>query len=207
MTQKAGESTGGRDAWDRRYAENRVWSKGANQFLVEMTATLPPGRALDLGTGEGRNAIWLAERDWTVTGVDFSAVGVGRAREDARQRGVYVHWLVADVLEYSPDPMAYDLVLVLYLHLPQAQLQEVFRSAAGAVAAGGHLLVVGHDRENLERGYGGPKDPGILYSQDMMLDAFPGLVVDRNEQVPREVEAEGQQHTAIDALVWAYRDR
>src|SRR5574337_1309843 len=108
-----------RYAWDERYAAHElVWSAEPNVFVAEVTGGLAPGRALDLACGEGRNAIWLAGLGWRVTGADFSDVALGKAAELAASRGVEVDWVVADVLEYEPQRRAYDLVAMLYLHLP-----------------------------------------------------------------------------------------
>jgi SAM-dependent methyltransferase len=188
------------DAWNRRYAEQElVWSAGPNRFLVAEVADLPPGRALDLACGEGRNAIWLAERGWQVTAVDFAEVAVdkGRARTDA------VDFVVADVLEYEPDEAAYDLVIVFYLQLPHDELDRVLRRAARAVAPGGTFLLVGHDLRNLTEGHGGPKDASVLYRAEDVPASLPGLEVVRAEPVERPVEDEGA--VAIDALVRARR--
>jgi len=152
-------------AWDERYAgPDLVWGAGPNRFVTEELAALPPGRALDLGTGEGRNAIWLAGRGWRVTAVDFSAVGLARAAQLAKERGVTVAWEHADLTSYQPAPGGYDLVLIAYIHLPPASLAQVLRSAVAALAAGGTLLVIGHDRDNIAHGYGGPQDPDRLYT-------------------------------------------
>ena len=96
--------------------------------------------------------------------MDFSAAGLARAGLMAAERGVSVDWVQADLLDYKPAPGGYDLVLVAYIHLPSASLARVFRTAAAAVAPGGTLLVIGHDRDNITRGYGGPQDPGRLYT-------------------------------------------
>ena len=111
------------NAWDERYTgEALVWSAVPNRFLVAEVETLPPGRALDLACGEGRNAVWLAECGWDVTGVDFSNVGLDKARRLADARGVSVHWELADATEYTPAPQSFDLVIVMYLHLPEAHV-------------------------------------------------------------------------------------
>jgi 2-polyprenyl-3-methyl-5-hydroxy-6-metoxy-1,4-benzoquinol methylase len=90
------------DEWDDRYATTELlWGAAPNQFLVREVAGLSPGRALDLATGEGRNAIWLAQRGWNVTGVDFSAVALGKAQAIAADVGVAVEWVEADVLDYE----------------------------------------------------------------------------------------------------------
>ncbi|MFD2398945.1 class I SAM-dependent methyltransferase [Prauserella oleivorans] len=110
-------------AWDRRYTGAEFeWTTEPNRFVVEQTTGLTPGRALDLGTGEGRNAVWLAEQGWTVSGVDFSTVGLDKARRLAHARDVRVDWTLADVRDYQPEPSAFALVLVAYLHLPSAEL-------------------------------------------------------------------------------------
>ena len=132
------------DVWNRRYADRElVWTSEPNRFLVAEAAALPAGRALDLACGEGRNAVWLAERGWRVTGVDFSEVGLEKARALARARGVQAEWVAADLLAYTPEPQAFELVLVFYLQVPAAERQPIVRAAAGAVAPGGLFLLVG----------------------------------------------------------------
>ena len=195
-----------RAAWDQRYSgPDLVWGAGPNRFLTEEVTALPAGRAVDLGTGEGRNAIWLAERGWQVTAVDFSAAGLARAARLARERGVSVDWVRADLLDYQPAPGAYDLVLVAYIHLPAAGLARVFRAAAAAVAPGGTLLVIGHDRDNITRGHGGPQDPGRLYTPAAVTAELGGLTVRRAEPVMRPVQTPEGERTAIDTLVRADR--
>jgi 2-polyprenyl-3-methyl-5-hydroxy-6-metoxy-1,4-benzoquinol methylase len=193
-------------AWDQRYSgPDLVWGEGPNRFVAEELAALPPGRAIDLGCGEGRNAIWLAECGWQVTAVDFSAAGLDRAARLAIERGVSVDWVRADLLDYQPAPGGYDLVLVAYLHLPSSALAGVFRAAAAAVAPGGTLFVVGHDRDNITRGHGGPQDPGRLYTPALVTAELNGLVIRRAEQVLRPVPTPEGERTAIDTLVRAER--
>lgn len=190
--------------WDERYrGSDLVWSAGPNRFVAERTEDLPPGRALDLAAGEGRNAIWLAQRGWSVTAIDFSDVAVERGRRIARERGVDVDWRVADVTVAPLADRGYDLVLVSYLQLPREDRSAVHLRAAGAVAAGGTLLVVGHDRTNLDRGYGGPQDPAVLLDAVEVLDVLDGSGLDVVEagRVHRTVETEEGERTAIDTLV------
>src|SRR6201996_8978966 len=100
-------------AWDERYAgPELVWGSGPNRFVADELDTLPPGRAIDLGTGEGRNAIWLAERGFTVTAVDFSRVGLARAAGLAAARGVSVGWGHADLLDHPPAAGGLGLGLI-----------------------------------------------------------------------------------------------
>ena len=196
------------EAWNRRYEGSElIWTAEANRFLVEEARDLTPGRALDLGCGEGRNAVWLAERGWDVTAVDFSEVGLAKAARLADTRGVFVKWVLADARVHVPEPLAFGLVVVLYLHLPPSERGAAHARAAGAVAPGGLLLVVGHDSSNLAEGHGGPRDPAILFTPEEVSAELPGLEVERAERVRRPVRTEDGEVDAIDALVRARRVR
>jgi len=193
-------------AWDERYAgPELVWGSGPNRFVAQELDNLPPGRAIDLGTGEGRNAIWLAERGFTVTAVDFSRVGLARAAGLAAARGVSVNWVHADLLDYRPTPGGFDLVLIAYIQLPADRLTALARTAAAALAPGGTLLAVGHDRDNLDRGHGGPKDPAVLWMPQIVTAGLAGLTVLQAERVDRVVTTPDGERTAIDTLVRAVR--
>ena len=193
-------------AWDERYAgPELVWGAGPNRFVAGELAELPPGRAIDLGTGEGRNAIWLAERGFTVTAVDFSQVGLARAAGLAAARGVSVDWVHADLLDYRPAAGAYDLVLIAYIQLPADRLTALARTAAAALAPGGTLLAIGHDRDNLARGHGGPQDLSVLWTADLVTAGLDGLTVQQAGQVDRTVTTPDGDRTAIDTLVRATR--
>jgi SAM-dependent methyltransferase len=194
--------------WDRRYAGRElVWTSEPNRFLVREAEGLAPGAALDLASGEGRNAVWLAERGWKVTGVDFSAVGLEKGARLAAARGVHVEWVFADLLDYRPEPEAFELVIAFYLQVPAEQRTTILRGAAEAVAPGGTLLLVAHDSDNLARGHGGPRDPAVLYTaEDVRRDLEgSGLWVERAERVERPVDTPDGPRTALDALVRARR--
>lgn len=196
----------GREDWDRRYATPElVWSAKPNRFLVAEAEGLAPGRALDLACGEGRNAVWLAERGWDVIGVDFADVGLAKAERLAAERSVEVEWILADVLDYEPPEQAFELVLVFYLQLPAAERRVALGRAADAVAPGGTLLVVGHHLLNLTEGYGGPRHAEVLFTPEDVVAEIRGLVVERAERALRPVRVEGGEATAIDALVRARR--
>jgi len=193
--------------WDLRYAkEGLVWSAEPNRFLVPEAIDLPPGHALDVACGEGRNAIWLAEKGWDVTGIDFSSVAIDKAARLAAARGVTVAWRVADVVSEDLKPSAFDLVIVFYLQLSASERHTAFANAARAVRPGGTLLVVGHDISNIADGWGGPQDPGVLYApEDVVSDITDGLVIEKAERVDRPVETESGHKVAIDVLVRASR--
>ena len=196
-----------REDWNARYARKElIWTAEPNRLFAAEVGALEPGRALDLACGEGRNAVWLAERGWRVTAVDFSDVALGKGARLAESRGVEVEWVVADVLGYEPEPRGFDLVAVLYLQLPNDELVLALRHAADAVAPGGTLFVLGHDATNLEDGYGGPRDVAVLFTPEDVVAAVGGLAVERAEKVERVVALpEGATATAIDALVRAVR--
>ena len=195
--------------WNTRYsAADLVWGAEPNRFVAaELDGRESQGRALDLACGEGRNAIWLAERGWTVTAVDFSDVAIERAEKLAERRGVEVEWICADLASYEPPSATFRLVLVSYLQLPAADLRGVFALAAEAMVPGGELLMIGHARLNLTEGVGGPRDPACLWTPDEIDAALRalGLSVERCEHVRRPVDTEDGPREAIDLLVRAYR--
>jgi SAM-dependent methyltransferase len=193
-----------RDDWNRRYStEELIWSDAPNRFLVSETEAMSPGRALDLACGEGRNAVWLAQRGWRVTGVDFSEVALAKARALAAARGVEVEWIAADLDRYEPPAAAFELVIVFYLQVPAASRRAILRRAEAAVAPAGLLLVVGHDSTNLERGHGGPRDPAVLYSAADVVADLERLEVERAEAVTRPVDTNEGRREAVDLLVRA----
>jgi SAM-dependent methyltransferase len=193
-----------REQWDDRYrTEGLVWRSEPNRFLVEEVAGLRPSRVLDLACGEGRNALWLAEQGWKVTAVDFSGVGLAKARHLAFERQVEVDFVEADVLEWEMPAGSFDLVIVMYLHLPGSDRRRVLRRAAGALAPGGGLLVVGHDSTNLSEGVGGPQDPAVLFGPGDIVEDLDGLQVERAERARRPVATDQGEVDAIDAVVRA----
>lgn len=193
-----------REDWDRRYAgTDSLWSLTPNRFLVAEASDLPPGAALDLACGEGRNAIWLAELGWQVTAVDYSGVAIEKARTRADAEGVEVDFRVLDLLDFEPRPRAYDLVLVLYLHIDAGDRRLVLARAAEAVAPGGTFLFVGHDLLNRTEGVGGPSDPSLLCTPEEVAFELEGLEIVKAERVLRDVE--DADRPAIDTLVRAGR--
>jgi SAM-dependent methyltransferase len=173
--------------------------------VLDAVDGLAPGRALDLGCGNGRHAMWLAERGWRVTAVDFSTEALRQARERAAATGIEVDWIEADLAAYEPAAQAFDLVLVAYLHVAGGE-RPVFAKAAAAVARGGTLLIVGHDVDNVGTGAPGPTSPSVLYTPSDIVAELTDLEIERAEQVRRPTELEdGTPVEAVDALVVATR--
>jgi SAM-dependent methyltransferase len=188
-------------AWDQRYtADTQVWSVEPNLLAAAALTGLKAGRALDLAAGEGRMALWLARAGWQVTALDFSPVALAKAKARADREGVTLTLQVADATTADLGDASFDLVIVLYLHLPRTDMEGVLRRCQRAVAPGGTLLVLGHDRDNLQRGTGGPQDPDLLYDPDL-LHPGPGWEVVQLEQVDRHTDS----GTAIDTLLLARR--
>jgi SAM-dependent methyltransferase len=193
--------------WDRRWTDKLLHAHGEPSAVVlAALADLAPGRALDLACGNGRHALWLAEREWQVTAIDFSGEALRQARERASADGVKVDWVEADLLSYEPEPLSFDLVLLAYLHVPAPERAAILAKAAAAVARGGKLLLVGHDVANIGTGAPGPTSPSLLYTAADIVRELPQLEIERAEQVLRPTEAEdGTPADAVDALVLATR--
>ncbi|HSF37029.1 MAG TPA: class I SAM-dependent methyltransferase [Nocardioides sp.] len=197
-------------AWDERYAaSDLVWSREPNQFVAAELADLPPGSAVDLAAGEGRNAIWLAGRGWSATAVDFSQVALDKGARLAD--GLDVTWVRADATTWQPDEPV-DLVVVAYLQVPAPDRRRAVRNAVGMLRPGGTFLLVAHDSTNLTEGTGGPQDPAVLMTADDVVGDLTDLDVEvlRAERVAREVTADDghggeERRTAWDCLVRALR--
>jgi SAM-dependent methyltransferase len=139
--------------WDARYSEGdgARWSGRPNGRLVAEVASLTPGRALDVGCGEGADAIWLARHGWTVTAIDVSDVAVIRAREAAERAGAVVEWVRGDVLRTPFPAGSFDLVSMQYPALPKAAGEAAVRALLDTVRPGGLLLAVYHDLDDEHR--------------------------------------------------------
>lgn len=187
--------------WDERHKVGDFEGRGANPTLVAAVAGLQPGTALELACGSGTNAVWLASQGWRTTAVDWSPVGLANGKDKADAAGVSVEWLERDLLKWSPPAGSFDLVAIVYLHLPLAERGPVYAAAAAAVAPGGRLMIVGHDRTQAAEGLDGP-DPARLFTADEigreLLAADPQLVVERAEVVRRVPPPD---RSPIDALL------
>ncbi|GAA3141614.1 hypothetical protein GCM10010486_04540 [Nonomuraea roseoviolacea subsp. carminata] len=200
-----------REGWEERYrARPAIWSGRPNPQLVAEAADLVPGRALDVGSGEGADAVWLAGRGWRVTGTDISTTALERAAAHAAEAGVgeRVEWVHADLREYVPDAGAYDLVSAQFMHLPGTERRELFARLAAAVAPGGTLLIVGHHPRDLRTTAHRMHFPDMMYTAE---EVASGLEPDVWEVVTAEarpravVDPEGRDITIHDAVMVARR--
>ncbi|MGC8473230.1 MAG: methyltransferase domain-containing protein [Candidatus Dormibacteria bacterium] len=160
----------GPSAWDERHRQ-RPFSADPDPLVLEVASSLPKGRALDLGSGAGRNSLGLVELGWTVTAVDFSKVALDQLRSAAGERGMDLEVVQADLLHYRPPQEAFQLCLLANIHLPEEQLAGVLTVAASSLAHGGHLLVIGHHAE--APGGHGPRHAGLLFTEERISRLVP----------------------------------
>lgn len=195
--------------WDERYlTRDQLWSGEPNGVLVTEVAGLPPGRALDVGCGEGGDAYWLASRGWRVTATDISKVALRRAEAAGGPGAPEVTWLHADLAVTPPDPGAYDLVSAQYFPLPRQPGHAALHGLLAAVAPGGTLLVAFHDLSEVHHDHQPDVDPADFYQPaeiaGLLDDTWEVLV---NETRPRTRPAPpGTGHTR-DTVLRARRIR
>lgn len=181
-----------------------MWSAEPNRFVAEICADLPVGRALDVACGEGRNAIWLAGLGWKVTGVDFSSAALDKARQIAQRHDADIEWVHADARRIDRiGPGTFDLVVLCYLQVDDAELLDVLQAGASLLTAGGKLVVIAHALENLSSGVGGPQDPSVLPTPERVAQILQaeGLDIDRAGTVLRPVQTPEGQRDAVDLVV------
>jgi len=200
--------------WEEKYGSTDFWSGRPNHMLVDLAGDLAPGRALDLGCGEGGDALWLADRGWTVTGLDISPTALARAEQAAQRAGLRerTHWVAADLAD--PASLAtvgpVDLVNACFLQTPlDFPRAEVLRRAADLVAPGGHILVVAHAAappwadipDELLDGF--PTPEGELADLDLAREEWEVLVADVRERPA--TGPDGEHAVLLDSVVLARR--
>ncbi|MGH8862909.1 MAG: class I SAM-dependent methyltransferase [Jatrophihabitantaceae bacterium] len=200
--------------WDERYAGSEpVWSGRVNQRLVEQTGPLMPGAALDIGCGEGGDAVWLAGQGWTVLAVDVSVVVIDKARAHAvaaldGEVAGRITWQQADLRTWQPPAGSFDLVSMQFLQLPRAVLTDTQARLAVAVRPGGTLLIVNHDLLDLHTTAGRPNLPEMFLTVDEIAatldsDCWRAEVVESFQRP--FTDHDGNPITIHDAVVRAVR--
>lgn len=201
-----------REFWDDRYSDPRyLFGERPNDFLVEAEVMIPRptgagrsegGRVLVLADGEGRNGVWLARQGHRVTTVDFSAVGVDKARRLADSHGVGIDAHVAELAAFVEAPEAegpWDAVVLIFVHLSQELRRAVARALTPRLSERGVVIIEGYTPAQLSLGTGGPKDEALMYTRERVISDWPDLVLD--VRVTERRIFEGPGHQGLSAVV------
>ncbi|MBK5937554.1 SAM-dependent methyltransferase [Halorhodospira halophila] len=188
--------------WDERYADPDEYAYGTqpNTFFASEAWRIPDGPVLFLAEGEGRNAIWLAERGHAVTAVDGSAVGLEKARRLAAERGVEIETVHADLANYPIEPGAWAGIVSIFGHLPPDIRREVHRRAASGLRPGGLFLLEAYTPRQLAYGTGGPPTAEMMMDLAGLRAELPGLELLVGQEIERRVE-EGRYHSGLAHVV------
>jgi len=188
--------------WEERYgADEYAYGKTANDFLQQMVSKLPVGgKVLCLAEGEGRNSVFLAEQGFLVTGVDSSQAGIAKVNRLAKERGVEVEAIVADLAEFDIGQGKWDAVVSVFCHLPPPLRKQVHERVVAGLKPGGVLLLEAYTPDQLKYKTGGPPVAEMTMTLAALENEFQGLVFDTAEEKVREV-VEGLYHTGTAAVV------
>ena len=187
--------------WDQRYsAQEYVYGKEPNDFLVSVASEWPPGRVLCLGEVEGRNAVWLAQRGFAVTAVDASTIGLAKARRLAGERGVAIETIGADLAHFVFEPGHWDAVVSIFCHLPAAVRAALHRRVVAGLRSGGRFVLEAYTPRQLQLGTGGPPVLELMMDLQTLRAELAGLDFAHAVETEREIQ-EGQFHHGVGAVV------
>ena len=188
--------------WNERYSTDEyIFGTEPNGFLEAVADQLKPGSVLCLADGEGRNSVYLARLGFDVTAMDLSEVGLEKARKLAARNGVEINTVHADLNTFVLEPDRWDNMVSIFCHLPPPLRKRIHSAAAAGLTAGGVFLLEAYTVKQLAMpGKGGPADPEMLYSADLLKDDFQSLEVVQALEVEREVN-EGSRHYGCSAVV------
>ncbi|MBX3672542.1 MAG: class I SAM-dependent methyltransferase [Burkholderiales bacterium] len=187
--------------WDERYAADEyVYGTLPNDFLVSRVASLPRGRVLCLGEGEGRNATWLAQQGFEVHAVDASAVGMEKARRLAHGRGVAVATTIADLATWDAGEAQWDAIVSIFCHLPPPARARVHGRIAHWLRPGGVFLLEAYTPDQLALETGGPPVAELMMTLAGLRAELAGLAIEHGVETVRRV-VEGRLHHGDGAVV------
>lgn len=189
-------------SWDERYSETGyAYGTEPNTFLAAQANNIRQnGSVLCLAEGEGRNAVWLAQQGYRVTGVDSSSVGLNKAQQLAAERGVDIETICTDLADYHIEPDSRDAIVSIFCHVPAAVRQRLHNEAVAGLRSGGVLLLQAYRPKQLEYGTGGPPVADLMMQLDELKTEFHGLDWLTAEEVDVEI-VEGKYHTGMAAVV------
>lgn len=183
-----------KDFWDSRYSETEfAYGTKPNKFLKEHLENLKPGKALFLGEGEGRNAVYAATLGWQVDAVDFSSSARVKALKLAEEKKVNINYEVCDLNDYQFKENYYDLVVMIFLHLPVGLREKVFYNSIRSLRENGRIIIEAFSKQQINNTSGGPRSIDLLYSEQDILDLVKGLNTELIETKIINLE-EGQHH-------------
>jgi SAM-dependent methyltransferase len=188
--------------WNEHYSgDNLAYGEEANEFLAGMAERIPTtGHALDIGAGEGRNALFLASRGLDVLAIDQSEVGLQKARRIAEERGLMLRTEVVDLRDFEAEPNSFSVITSIFCHLPQALRADVHKRIGVWLKPDGLFLLEAYAPDQIERGTGGPKDPSLLAPLDVIVSELAPLEIEHHAALVRNV-TEGQFHTGEASVV------
>ena len=187
--------------WDERYSEpGFAYGTAPNEFLVSVVGRIPKGKILSLAEGEGRNAVYLASLGYEVTGVDGSEVGLRKALELAKERGVAITTIHADLSTFEIEPEKWDGIIASYCHVPSAIRIPLHQNAVRGLKPGGVFVLEAFSKDQLAYGTGGPQSLDMLMSLDELKQELAGLEFIHAIQIERDVR-EGSRHTGLASVI------
>ena len=188
--------------WNERYSgDDLAYGEAPNDFLASLAERLPRvGYALDVGAGEGRNALFLASLGLDVLAVDQSEVGMQKAQRRAQQRSLRLRTQAVDLEDFDTEPNSLDVVSSIFVHLPNALRAAVHKRACAWLKPGGMLVLEAYAPDQIERGTGGPKEPALLAPLEVILRELDGLEIEHQAALVRNV-SEGRFHTGEASVV------
>ena len=188
--------------WDQRYSgDDLAYGQAPNDYLAIIAEQLPNfGHALDIGAGEGRNALFLASRGLNVLAVDQSEVGMQKAQRLAQERGLKLRTQAADLQDFDAEHNSFDVISSIFVHLPATLRAAVHKRVGAWLKQGGLFLLEAYAPDQIERGTGGPKDPSLLASLETILGELDGLEIEHQATLVRNV-CEGLFHTGEASVV------
>ena len=187
--------------WNERYgAKEYVFGIEPNDFLREQALKLQPGRVLSLGEGEGRNAVWLATQGFDVWSVDVSPIGVDKTLKLAESHGVTVHASVGDLADYVIVPTSWDVIISIFAHTPPLIRRRIHQQVVKGLRLGGVYILEAYTPAQIAFGTGGPKDPSLMPTAELLANELSGLQFDLLHELTRDV-VEGSFHTGQAAVV------
>ncbi len=189
--------------WDERYsAEAYAYGTQPNAFLEENVNHIPKGKVLSLAEGEGRNAVFLAKRGYSVTAVDASIVGLNKARKLAEENGVAVDFIHADLADFDLGENRWDGIVSIFCPLPSSLRKQLYKKVEAGLKPKGVFLLEAYTPEQLKYGTGGGNSADAMQSKESLSLELAGLKFKHLVELEREV-IEGIYHTGLGAVVQA----